>query len=198
MKKLIILSILLLIVIKSFAQSEDSLTKVNKNYMNTIQISVFSFGGYLGLQYQRAINKNWSVGVQGNATFPLKYAFGAPLGASITSSYSINTYARYYLDKNSIPNNGLYVQAELGYYYTIQYISGHKYDANAQKKYPWIGAGIGYQLLVKKRLAISAGISIQCGTKGQMYNSGSTYKGWYKMHSREIRIPITLNIGYAF
>lgn len=198
MKKLLILPVFLLIIIQSFGQSVDSTIIPPKYFKNTIQTSLFGFAGYLGLQYQYAINKDWSFGLQGNITFPLKYVSGAPSGTSITASYSVNAFTRYYLDENLIPNNGLYVQAELGYFYTIQYISGHKDEANAQKKYPWLGAGIGYELLIKKRLVLAAGISIQCGTKGQMYNSGSSYKGWYQMHSREVRIPLTLNIGYAF
>ena len=68
MKKLIILPLLLLIMIESFGQSTDSLTIVNKNYMNTIQTSVFGFGGYFALQYERALSQNWSVSAIGRFT----------------------------------------------------------------------------------------------------------------------------------
>lgn len=61
MKKLLILPVLLLIMLQSFGQTLDYLTKVNKNYMNTIQTSVLGFGGYFGLQYERALSKDWSV-----------------------------------------------------------------------------------------------------------------------------------------
>lgn len=199
MKKLLIVPVLLFIMIKSSGQTLDSLTKVNKNHMNNIQTSVFGFGGYFGLQYERAINKDWSLSLIGSFDYPFsQLTKESSSNTNYTEKYNIQAEVRYYLDKNTINNNGLYISGDIGYIYKIQYVPDQRHSAYAEKKYPWLGASIGYQFFIKNRLVIDAGIALQYGFKGQMYYSSSSYLGWEKMTMRESFLPITLNIGYAF
>lgn len=198
MKKLLILPVLLLIIIESFGQSTDSLKKQDKNYMNTIQTSVFGFGGYFGLQYERALSTNWSVSLIGRFNYPFSQLEKNPsINTNYIERYSIQAELRYYLDKNTINNNGLYFAGDLGYLYQLQYIPEKRSTAYTEKKYPWYGAMIGYQFLVKKRLVIDAAVGFECGFHSRMYSSSSSYVGWYKLNNPG-NIPIRLNIGYAF
>lgn len=194
MKKLLFFPILLLIIIQSFGQTSDSLTKVNKNYMNTIQTSVFGFGGYFGLQYERALSKDWSISLIGRFNYPFSQLNN---NTSRTERYSIQAEVRYYLDKNTINNNGLYFAGDIGYAYQLQYIPEYRSTAYTTKKYPWYGAMIGYQSLIKKRLVVDAAVGFECGFHSRMYSSSSSYAGWYKIGNPG-NIPIRLNIGYAF
>lgn len=197
MKKLLILLILLLIMIESFGQASDSLKKVNKNYMNNIQTSVFGFGGYFGLQYERALSKDWSVSVIGRFIYPIDQWSKNASNINNIEIYFIQTELRYYLDKNTINNNGLYFAGDIGYLYQIQYIPERRSSAYTAKKYPWYGAMIGYQFLIKKRLVIDAAVGFECGFHSRIYSSVSSYAGWRKLNN-PANIPIRLNIGYAF
>ena len=197
MKKLIILPLLLLIMIESFGQSTDSLTIVNKNYMNTIQTRVFGFGGYFALQYERALSQNWSVSAIGRFTYPFNQLSKNTSFTNRFEKYSIQAELRYYLDKNTIHNNGLYLAGDMGYVYQIQYIPERRNSAYTEKKYPFYGGMIGYQFFVKKRLVIDGAIGVEVGFNSRIFSSVSSYAGWQKL-SNPGNIPIRLNIGYAF
>lgn len=199
MKKIFSLTLLLVASIQCFAQSTDTLAIISKTYKNNIQTSVFGFGGYFGLQYERALSKDWSVSLIGNFDFPFsQLTKSSSSNVNYTEKYSIQAELRYYLDKNTVNNNGLYISGDIGYTYKLQYIPEKRNSAYSEKKYPWLGVSIGYQFLIKKRLVIDAGIALQYGLKGQAYYSSSSYLGWQKMISSESYLPITLNIGYAF
>lgn len=198
MKKLLILPILLLIMIESFGQSPDSLKNEDKNYMNTLQTSVFGFGGYFSLQYERALSKDWSISLIGRLNYPIdQWSKSSSTMINYVERYSIQAEIRYYLDKNTIKNNGLYVAGDIGYLYRIQYIPERRNSAYTAKKYPWYGAMIGYQFLIKKRLVIDAAVGFECGFHSRIYSSVSSYAGWRKLNNPG-NIPIRLNIGYAF
>jgi hypothetical protein len=193
MKKLLILPVLLLIIIESFGQSADSSTIVNKNYINTIQTSVFGFGGYFRLQYERALNKDWSVSVIGKFNYPFSQLNNS---SSRAERYSIQAEVRYYLDKNKINNNGLYFAGDIGYAYQLRYRPEYRNTFYTAKKYPWYGAMIGYQFFIKKRLVVDAAIGFECGFHSRIYSSVSNL-GWIKLNNPG-NIPMRLNIGYAF
>ncbi|ABG57631.1 DUF3575 domain-containing protein [Cytophaga hutchinsonii] len=201
MKIILTLQLFLLLTVTSFSQSADSLKIPARNYKNTIQTSLLGFGGYFGLQYERALNKDWSISLIGSYDFPfsqLNQTSSPGISKVYYEKYIIQAEVRYYLDKNKINNNGFYAAADIGYSYILQYVPTDKSNAHNIKKYSFFGATIGYQLLIKRRLVVDAGIGIQYGTKGEMYTSGVNNKGWEKMRYREIHLPITLNIGYAF
>lgn len=200
MKLLLSLQIFFLVIVTSFSQSADTLKVPGKNYKNIIQTNLLGTLGYFSLQYERALNKDWSISLIGRYSFPFKQ-LNQPqpiTSKSYTEKFSIQAELRYYLDKNEINNNGFYFSGDVGYTYKIQYIPEHKSTAYSEKKYLWLGASAGYQLLIKKRLVLDAGIGIQYGMKGQMFQTSSAYLGWYKMQYREVYFPLTLNIGYAF
>lgn len=194
MKTLLITIVNILISITCLAQIDSNKTE-SKKYKNNFQTSVLALGGYFSLQYERAFNKDFSVSIIGDYKFPFNQVLSNE--EMYKETYSIHAQLRYYLDKNSIPNNGLYVSGEVGYKYTLQYQAHHKSDGIAQKKYPWIGVNIGYQMLIKKRLVVDAGIGFQYGLLGEMYYPDYN-QGWHKMITRENYMPIILNIGYAF
>lgn len=104
---------------------------------------------------------------------------------------------RYYLDKNLTPNDGLYISGEVGYKSTFRFVPDHRSDGTAKKKYPFIGLNVGYQMMIKKRLVVDAGIGFQYGLLGDMYYPDYN-QGWHKMTTREHNMPLILNIGYAF
>jgi hypothetical protein len=196
MKKLLIVPVLLLIMTQSFGQTKDSLTIVNKNYMNTIQTSVFGFGGYFALQYERALSPNWSVSLIGRLTYPFN-RIAKNNQMNYFEKYSVQAELRYYLDKNTINNNGLYVAGDLGYLYQIIYIPEHRNTDYTKKKYPFYGAMFGYQFFVKKRLVIDGALGFEVGFHSRLYSSASSNWGWQKINNLGA-IPIRLNIGYAF
>ncbi|ABG57633.1 DUF3575 domain-containing protein [Cytophaga hutchinsonii] len=199
MKILLTLQLFLLLTATSFSQSADTLKSPVKNYKNNIQTNMLGTLGYFGLQYERALNKDWSISVIGRYSFPFKQLNQPqPIYTSriYSETYSIQAELRYYLDKNEINNNGLYISGDAGYTHILGYVPENK-NAYHIEKYPWFGTTIGYQLLIKRRLVADAGIGIQYGIKGERYSSGNNI-GWEKMPYRKIYWPITLNIGYAF
>jgi hypothetical protein len=132
MKKLLIVPVLLLIMTQSFGQTTDSLTIVNKNYMNTFQTSVLGLGGYFALHYERALSPNWSVSLIGRFTYSFnRIAKNSQM--NYFEKYSVQAELRYYLDKNTINNNGLYLAGDIGYLYQIQYIPEHRNSAYTKK-----------------------------------------------------------------
>ncbi len=202
MKTILALQLFIFLTVNSFSQSADSLKVPTRNYKNTIQTTLLGFGGYFGLQYERALTKDWSLSLIGSYDFPFSQLNQpAPQPNTSLKSYSetfiLQAELRYYLDKNEINNNGLYISGDIGYLYEIQYLPENRSSHYGKRRYPWFGGGIGYQLLIKKRFVIDAGAILQYGMKLHNKQSG-TNTGWKKMDFREILFAPTLNIGFAF
>ncbi len=195
MKHLSIILLLLINITNGFAQVTDSTATPTKNYNNNIQISTLCVLGIFSAQYERALGKDFSISLLGNYSYPylkqtsdLQYEV-AFVGAQI----------RYYLDKNTIKNNGLYTSAAYRFVYRHQYYPNIANNGNVYYKYSGLGAGLGYQAFVKKRIVLDLGAAFFYGFATKVKNA-SFGNEWGKsgFYNGNIQGMLTMNIGYRF
>ena len=193
MKNILALKLLFLISVQTFGQESDSL-KTNKKYKNTIQTNLLGVAGIFELSYERAISKDWSINLIGN----YNYIFFNQTAETKFESLIFAGQVKYYLDKNQIYNNGLYVSS------TFRFVYRHEYNppldnSNAYFKYPGVGTGLGYQTFIKQRIVLNIGGSL-------FYNFSAKADfpydniGWVEStkYNQTIDGSLNLNVGYRF
>lgn len=195
MKIILALPLLILCVLQSAGQSSSDTGRVAvKNYKNTIQTNLLGVIGNFELQYERALHKDWSISVIGN----YNYIFFNQTPDTRFESLILGAQVKYYLDKNSVYNNGLYLSS------TLRFVYRHEYNpplenGDAYFKYPGAGAGIGYQAFIKKRIVLNV-----AGSLFYTFSAKADFPydntGWIesKKYSNSVEGTLNLNIGYRF
>ena len=193
MKILFIIAIFLTSIGNTFAQTDTIINKTTTSYKNNLQTNVFGVLGYFSLQYERALNKDFSLSLISN--------YNNAFSSNSHEAFFTHIEGRFYLDKNTVLNNGIYLAGDIGFMYkrynhdpSLSYPSGY----SADHKYTWFGIGIGYQLLAKKRWVVDLNAITFIGPGGK-YKVSYDNLGWRSLAKwSQGGSSLMLNIGYAF
>ena len=187
MKILFITTLFLASVINSYSQADSTIKKsLHTSYKNNLQSNIFGVLGYCSVQYERALNKDFSLSLISN--------YKNPFFSSKSERFTTYIEARFYTDKNNVLNNGFYLAGDIGFLFQRYYHT----DYNQDNKYGWVGFGLGYQLLSKKRFVIDANAIIFYGINGK-YKHSNDNLGWRPLSKfSQAGILWSINIGYIF
>lgn len=221
-KKILSITVLTVASLHSLAQSTDTLSKP---YKNNLQTNVFGVIGYFSLQYEHALNKKMSMSLISTFNYPYLSSHTSPNDFE----YNINVMPqlRLYTQKTKKKyNQGFYLSLSCNFsYYQYYsggsynpttndvllghhtYASGYYYEDNIsrQKKAVYIGAGAGYQWVIKKHLVLDLGMDIQYAIfQQERFKNIPIQNEWEKAYyysgetSFHFTTPVSCNIGYAF
>ena len=167
--------LLLLTAATMLASGQDTTKKAGKRYMNVIRYDLsggllFGFGQYIVLGYERMIGHHQSISLNvGRAGLPKFFSLTTDsfdISKDIKNTgFNISIDYRFYLAKENKydPPHGLYIGPYLSYNYFQREITWNKITAGSAQEplhtssdmhIYTIGAELGYQFVIWKRLAI--------------------------------------------
>jgi hypothetical protein len=194
--KIISLSLILLVSAINTSAQTDSIQKPPiYSFKNNFQTNTLGVFGYFALQYERGLNKDFSVSLISN--------FNNAFASNSNEAFFTHIEGRFYLDKNTVLNNGIYLACDIGFMYKRYYHESSSYYGyptayTVDYKYTWIGLGLGYQLLAKKRWVVDLNAIAFVAPRGK-YNNSYDNSGWHNLNKwTHSGSSVMLNIGYAF
>lgn len=164
MKKLLFLALFFV----TFAQAQEEENMLDGRSEVRIDLLSLALKSELNLTYEYFINKDWSAGVFGG------FSSGSKLDDDFDSGnrnnlpkYEINPFVRYNLSKSqkSFYFAEVFVSANGGdFKETVRRVNGdgNGYYINEKSTYTdvGIGAGVGYKLYIKEKIAIELNVGL--------------------------------------